>query len=205
MTAQQPGPREFRDALDSVFAGPAYRWGETPTPVRLLREWWERLGDWLLTLRADNPVVFRVLVLGLLLTLLAVLAHAGWVVWRTARAAAQHEGRLAARTAREARDAAWFLRAADEAAAAGRLLEALQLAFVALALTLHEQGAVQYHASKTPAEYVREARLVEGDRERLRALVRSLYAHVFGGRPIDVEQYRRWRDAGAPPWHAAAG
>lgn len=207
MTAsqQQPGAGELREVLDSVFAGPAYRWGEVPAPLRLLREWWERLGDWLTALRADNPMVFRALVLGLLVALLLVLAHAGWVVWRTARAAAREEARLPGRAAREARDAAWYARAADTAAAAGRLTEALQLAFVALALTLHEQGVVQFHASKTPAEYAREARLADGDRERLGALVRALYAHVFGGRPLDLEQYRRWRAAGAPPWHAAAG
>ncbi len=190
--------------LDRVFADPAYRWAEEPTPLRLLREWWHRLGDWLAGLRADNPLVFRVLVLALLAALLLVLAHAAWVVWRTARAA-----RLADHAPpgerREVRDAAWYQRAADRAAGEGRLLEALQLAFVALALGLHEQGVVEFHASKTPAEYAREARLAEGDRERLRALVRALYAHVFGGRPLSPDDYRRWRDAGAPPWHAAAG
>jgi uncharacterized protein DUF4129 len=203
MLPQQSGAR-FRETLDSVFAGPAYRWGETPAPIRLLREWWERLGDWLIALRADNPLVYRFLVVGLLLALLLVLAHAGWVVWRTARYAAQDEGRLPDRASGELHDAGWYARAADRAAAEGRLLEALQLAFLGLALTLHDQGAVQYHASKTPAEYAREARLAEGDRERLRGLVRALYAHVFGGRPIDLDEYRRWRTAGAPPWHAPA-
>lgn len=204
MPPQDPSARSFRDTLDSVFGGPAYRWGEVPAPVRILREWWDRLGDWLVALRADNPLAYRLLVLGLLMALLLVLAHAGWVVWRTARAAARDERRLPER-AGEYRDADWYAGAADRAAAQGRLAEALQLAFVALALTLHRQGAVQYHASKTPAEYAREARLAEGDRERLRALVRSLYAHVFGGRPLGPEEYRRWREAGAPPWHASAG
>lgn len=204
MPPQDPDARSFRDTLDTVFGGPAYRWGEVPAPVRILREWWDRLGDWLVALRADNPLAYRLLVLALLLALLLILAHAGWVVWRTARAAARDERRLPER-AGEVRDADWYAGAADRAAAEGRLAEALQLAFVALALTLHRQGAVQYHASKTPAEYAGEARLAEGDRERLRALVRSLYAHVFGGRPLGPEEYRRWREAGAPPWHAPAG
>ncbi|HEX6104072.1 MAG TPA: DUF4129 domain-containing protein [Gemmatimonadales bacterium] len=204
MHAQAPGASTFRQTLDTVFAGPAYRWGEEPAPLRILRDWWQRLGDWLVGLRADNPLAYRLLVLGLLLTLLLILAHAAYVVWRTARAARQ-DGGAPGRPAAEYRDAAWHARAADEAAAEGRLAEALQLAFVAVALTLHEQGAVQYHASKTPAEYAREARLAEGDRERLRSLVRTLYAHAFGGRPLALEDYRRWRDAGAPPWHAAAG
>jgi hypothetical protein len=204
MPPQEPDASAFRQTLDSVFAGPAYRWGEVPAPFRLLRQWWDRLGDWLVGLRADNPLAYRLLVLGLLLALLLVLAHAGYVVWRTAQAAARQDQRLPRREAGEQRDAAWYSRAADRAAAAGRLLEALQLAFVALVLTLHDQGAVQYHASKTPAEYAREARLAEGDRERLGSLVRALYAYVFGGRPIAADDYRRWRDAGAPPWHAPA-
>ena len=203
MTPQARGA--FRDTLDRVFADPAYRWGEVPAPLRLLREWWDRLGDWLAGLRADNPLAYRLLVLALLLALLLILAHAGYVVWRTARTANRHDQRAPRREGGEPHDAGWYTRAADRAAADGRLAEALQLAFVSLALTLHAQGAVQYHASKTPAEYAREARLAEGDRERLGALVRALYAHVFGGRPLALTDYQRWRDAGAPPWHAAAG
>jgi hypothetical protein len=205
MTPQSPGPGELRVALDSVFATPPYRWSEEPGAVSLLRRWWSQLGDWLAGLRADNPAVFRLLVLGLLLGLLLIFAHAAYVVWRTARDSGRTDERGPGRARGERRDAAWYSLAADRAAAEGRLLEALQLAFVALALTLHGQGVLEYDASKTPAECAREARLAEGDRERLRSLVRTLYAHAFGGRPLGPDDYRRWRDAGAPPWHAAAG
>jgi hypothetical protein len=193
----------FREVLDSVFASPLYRWADEPAVLRLLREWWHRLGDWLIGLRAANPTAFRLLLLGLLLTLLLILAHAAYVIWTTARSAGR-TAELAPRETREIRDADWYSHAADRAAAEGRLLDALQLAFVGLALTLHGQRIVDYHASKTPAEYAREARLADADRERLRALVRALYAHVFGGRPLGPEEYRRWREAGSPPWHAAA-
>jgi hypothetical protein len=193
----------FREVLDSVFASPLYRWAEEPEVLRLLREWWHRLGDWLIGLRAANPTVFRLLLLALLLTLLLILAHAVYVIWTTARSAGR-AAEPAHREAREVRDADWYSRAADRAAAEGRLLDALQLSFVALALTLHGLRIVDYHASKTPAEYAREARLADADRERLRSLVRTLYAHGFGGRPLGPEEYRRWREAGSPPWHAAA-
>lgn len=203
MPTQVPGPGELRRALDSVFATPAYRWAEEPAPLQLLRQWWDRLGDWLTGLQAENPLAFRLLVFGLLVALLLVFAHAGYVVWRTARAAGRAEGPGPRRERREHRDAAWYSRAADRAAMEGRLPEALQLAFVSLALALAEQGLLDYHASKTPAEYAREARLAESDRERLRTLVRALYAYAFGGAPLGPEEYRRWRSAGAPPWHAA--
>jgi len=195
---------QLRAALDTVFAGRAYRWTRESAPARLAREWWERLGDWLRGLRADNPLVFRLLVLALLLALVLILAHAAWLVWRTVRAARSlDEGEPDVAPA-EARDAEWYARAADRSAADGRLAEALQLAFVALALGLERQGLLQYHASKTPAECARDARLEPADRERLREMVRTLYLHVFGGRPVAPEDYRLWRAAGAEPWHAPA-
>ena len=59
----------------------------------------------------------------------------------------------------------WYYREADRAAAEGRINEALQLAFVGLALTLEAQGLLRYHPSKTPAECAREADL-SGRRSR---------------------------------------
>ena len=199
-----PTPAAFRAALDSVFASPAYRWEEVPAPFRFLREWWTRLGDWIAGLRTDNPAAFRLLVAALLIVLVAVLAHGVWVVWRTVRGGRALEDEGAETRVSGARDAAWYLREADRAAAEGRMADALQLAFVGLALTLERQGLLRYHASKTPAECAREARLAREDRERLRALVRALYAHAFGGGPFGADDYRRWREDLARPWHASA-
>lgn len=194
----------LRAALDSVFATPAYRWAETPLLMRLWREWWARLVEWLGALRADNPVAFRLLVLALLVALMLLLGHGAWVVWRTIRGAGGTVSGPPRPAVGEARDAAWYLREADRAAAEGRMTVALQLGFVGLALTLEAQGLLRYHASKTPAECAREARLGREDRDRLRALVRALYGHVFGGAPFGADDYRRWRADVAAPWHAAA-
>jgi hypothetical protein len=163
------------------------------------------MSEWLRALRADNPLVFRLLVLALLLALVLVLAHAAWLVCRTVRGARSEDAVEAQAVVTELRDAEWFARAADRAAAEGRFADALRLAFVALALGLDRQGLLQYHASKTPAECARDARLAPGDRERLRGMVRTLYLHAFGGRPAELDDYRHWRAAGAEPWHAPAG
>jgi hypothetical protein len=199
-----PGTTALRAVLDTVFAASGYRWADEPAPWRFLRSWWHQLADWLQGLRADNPAVFRLLLLSVLAALILLLAHAAYVVWRTVHggsATDEHEP-PAARADR--RDAAWYAREADRAAAAGRMGEALQLAFVALALTLEAQGLLRYQSSKTPAECVRDARLLGEDRERLRELVRTLYSHVFGGRPCGPEEYRRWRENSGLPWHASA-
>jgi uncharacterized protein DUF4129 len=197
-----PDPARLRSVLDTVFSAPAYRWAEEPGPLRFLREWWRRLGEWLESLRADNPAVFRLLILLLLATLLLLLAHGTWVIWRTLRTGAGAHEDEEAPAPDETRDAEWYYREADRAAAAGRVSDALQLAFVGLALTLEAQGLLRYHASKTPAECVREANLVAADRERLRGLVRALYAYVFGGRSCGLDDYHRWREAVAVSWHA---
>ena len=194
----------YRAALDSVFATEPYQWTPPPPILELLSEWWEGLRAWLDGLRTDNPLLFRVLFAALLIVWLGIFAHAAWLVWQTVRGAARSERETATPAPGERRDAGWYSRAADRAAEEGRLTEALQLAFVALALTLEEGGLLKYHPSKTPAECAREARLSGTDRDRLRALVRTLYASAFGGRALGPEDYRRWRELGAGPWHAAA-
>jgi hypothetical protein len=194
----------LRAVLDSVFARPEYRWAEEPVLLQMLRQGWHALGEWLRSVRADNPFVFRLLVFALLVTLILIFAHAAYVLWRTMQAGAGPPGRALPSKPREVRDATWYLREADRAAVQGRLAAALQLAFVGLALTLEAKGLLQYHSSKTPAECVREAQLAEGDRERLRELVRTLYGHVFGGRPLGPDDYRRWRERSGMEWHAPA-
>lgn len=201
----EPGPAALRAVLDSVFSSPEYRWAEPPLLLRVLRDWWARVAHELERLQAGNPAAFRALGYTLLAALALVLAYGGWVVWRTVRGGGAPPGDAPGRRAAGARDPAWYFREADRAASEGRMADALQLAFVGLALSLERQGLLRYEASKTPAECARDARLAREDRERLRGLVRALYAHVFGGAPVGADDYRRWREDVARPWHAPAG
>ena len=198
------GPAEVRAVLDSVFATDSYQWEPPPAVLRLVSEWWDWLSAWVDGLKADNPLVYRIFLIVVLLAWVGILTHAAWLVWVTVSGAARTERSAALPVAGERHDAEWYSREADRAAAEGRLTEALQLAFVALALTLEGQGLLQYHPSKTPAECAREARLAGPDRERLRDLVRTLYAYAFSGRTIAPDDYRSWREHGTGPWHAPA-
>jgi len=205
---QAPDTAAFRAVLDSVFAAPAYRWAETPGFLVAFRRWWHRLGDWLEGLRIGNPMVFRFLIAVCLLGLLLIFAHAVYVAYRTIRGSERAFDGANASSAAVVGDAAWFDRAADRAAAEGRLLEALQLAFAALALRLDAQGVLRYHPSMTPAECATAARLTDTDRQRLRGLVGTLYTYVFAGAPCGLDDYRRWREMSAASWqglpHATA-
>ncbi len=203
MTVVAQDTATYRAVLDSVFAGPEYRWAERPELFAGLSEWWNRLGRWLESLLTGNPVGFRVFLIVLAALLAMILLHGMYVAFRTVQGGVRASDPEREGIPALARDAAWYRREADRAAAEGRLLDALQLAFAGLALTLQADGVLRYHPSMTPAECVTAARLVEDDRARLRGLVHSLYAHVFGGQPLAVADYEQWRAVSAGPWHAA--
>ena len=194
----------YRAVLDSVFSGEPYQWTPPPPLLTLLSDWWSRLLLWLDGIRTDNPLLFRIFLFTILTIWVGIFAHAAWLVWLTVRGAARSEEAPAPSPSGERHDADWYSRAADRAAEEGRLTEALQLAFIGIALTLESGGLLKYHPSKTPAECARDARLRTGDRDRLRSLVRTLYSSAFGGRAIAIEDYHRWRALSAGPWHAPA-
>jgi len=201
---QSPPDDTLRAALDSVFAGPAYRWIERPDPLRLLREWAWRLSDWLTALREGNPIWYRALLIGLIVLLLVILSHAAWIFWQTLRGATRADDAAAAESPMSRRDARQLRADAEQAAQAGRYAEALRLGFHALVLELDAGGSVAYSSGKTPVEYAREARLSPTDRGRLSALVGSLYRHVYGAVPCTADECGRWLAEARGRWDAAA-
>ena len=74
------------------------------------------------------------------------------------------------------RDAAWHLRSADELASAGRCREALQRAFVGVAVRLEEAGTSDVPSEPYSCRDRPGARVAPADGARLRSLVQSLYA-----------------------------
>jgi len=137
-----------------------------------------------------TPLRYYVDLAILTLALVASLVHLGWVVWRSLRPVEPVPVPLPPATA--PRDAAWYAAEARRLSAAGRFAEALGVRFVAAVLDLDERRVVQFHPSKTPAEYALEARLDAAGRSGLSDLVASLYRHVFGGTPCDAEQWHRF-------------
>lgn len=199
-----PPKDTLRTVLDSVFAGPAYRWVERPDPLRLLREWFGRFNEWLAALREGSPLWYRALIVLLVVVLLAILAHAMWVFWLTLRGATRTDLTARAADAPVQRDPRALRNEADRAARDGRYADALRLGFLALALELESAGSVSYTPGKTPADYAREARLAPADRGRLGELVRVLYRHVYGAVPCSRDECSRWLADARREWHAPA-
>jgi hypothetical protein len=186
---QPVDPESLRAALRAVFAGREYRWAQPSSGWIWMTELWHRALDWLFQLHIAHPLRYYVVVAALTLALVVVLVHLGYLVWRSVRAA---DGAGAAGPAAvPPRGAAWHLAEARRLSGAGRFAEALAHRFLALALDLDERRVLQFHPSKTPAEYAAEARLDAGSQSQLAQLVTTLYRHVFGGAACDAAC---WRD-----------
>lgn len=203
LLSQPPEPAELRAVLDSVFADPAYAWRQEADPMRWLLVAWNALTGWLTSFREDNPVLYQWFLFGLIVVLVVIVVHASWTLVHTLRQKPAR-ARGAAPAPRPApKDARWYSRRAEEAAANGQFTRALQMGFHALILQLDRRGIVGYRAAKTPGEYVADSALGPVDRERLQKLVGELYRFVFGGEPCTAQDYEAWRALAAEAWHAA--
>jgi hypothetical protein len=193
----------LRAVLDSVFAGPDYRWVVKRQSIGVLRRWLGALQEWLLGFQDAHPVGFRLFEAGLVVVLIAVFVHAGWVLVRTVRSSGGAGAALPA-VSGVRRDQAWYRREADRLAAEGRFVEAVQADFLALVLALDASRLLRFHPSKTPAEYAEEARLERGARAEFRELVKSLYGYAFARRPCGPDEFVEWRLRAAPERYAPA-
>ena len=193
----------LRAVLDSVFAAPEYRWVERAEPLGLLRRWLRMARQWLFELRETHPGLFKLLIAAMVLVVVASLLHAGWVLFKTLRAA-QTVRDAGPADAAVRRDRAWYRREADALAAQGRYAEAMQYDFLALILALDAAALVRFHPSKTPGEYTREPGLGAAARDELRALVSSLYGFLFARHPCGPDEFAAWRARALPERYASA-
>lgn len=186
-------PDSLRRAVAEVFARPEYRWATGRSLLQWLGEQVARLFDWLGRLQEGHPAEFHLLMVGLTVVLVALLVHMGYVVWRITRPTVRTPAGVVGGVGTPRLDDARAYRArAAELARAGRYAEALAHRFVAVVLDLDAREALKFHPSKTPAEYVGEARLDPSGRASLADLVGRLYRHLFGAVPCDERAYREF-------------
>ncbi|HEU5359062.1 MAG TPA: DUF4129 domain-containing protein [Gemmatimonadales bacterium] len=197
-------PDSLRAALDSVFADRAYHWRGVTDPLGWLGRWFGALADWIMGLRQGQPWLYWAVLLALLTLVVGIFVHVAWVAARAVRYSTAADASYAGAAA-EVHDEAWFLALADRLAGDGRSAEAVRTAFQALVLELTRAGVVRYHPSKTPREYLREARLPVEARARLGGLVESLYRFAFAGASCGPSDYAEWRRRAAEVrWDAPA-
>ena len=172
-----------------MFARPEYGWTEQRHPLRWLSHAWRSLLEWLDRLSVAHPVAMRVFWVVLVVVLVALLAHLSYTAWAVYRSTVRRPGVATGGSAPLIADARAHLARADALARAGRYAEALAHRFIAVVLELERAKALKFHPSKTPAEYVAEARLDDAGKGFLAGLVASLYRHLFGAEPVDAVEY----------------
>ncbi|MGH7523849.1 MAG: hypothetical protein ACREK8_06055 [Gemmatimonadales bacterium] len=192
----------LRAVLDSVFAAPTYHWVRHPDPFAPLVRAWTELLAWLQQAHNAHPLAYRLFLAGCAMVLLAIVAHSAWALIRTVGAEPHQPAPDA--LAGDHRDERWYRRDAERLAAEGRFAEAIQADFVALLLALDARRAVHFEASRTPAEYLRDAKLGTESRQEFADLVTRLYGYAFARLPCGPPEYAEWRARAIPDRYAPA-
>lgn len=201
---QAPSADSLRAVVREVFSAREYDWGRSATAFSWFQQQFLRILDWLDRLREANPGAYYALLIAMVALLLAILAHFTYILWRAFRRV-EPRGTRPLPALGAARDSRWYLEQARGLAAAGRYAEALAHRFLALVLELDGRRALQFHPSKTPAEYVAEARLEESARSLFGQLVTVLYRHLFGAVPCTAEAWAQFDAQAASLRGAASG
>jgi len=179
MALQDLSPEALRELLREVFSAPEYQW-DRRDPLEVVRRSFRNGADWIAGLQDAHPVLYYVVIGALVGVLAAILLHFGVLIWQSLRPRLETEHASSVPTD-QLHGYEWHVRAYRRALETGRCAEALAHRFAALVAYLDGVRAVRAHPAKTPAEYLREADLDGDRRERLADVVRTLYAHLFGG------------------------
>lgn len=137
----------------------------------------------------QHPLAFNVAMALIVVALILLVVHIGYVIMRIVRPAVRSGAATSAVTGGKVMDASAHVALAEELARAGRYAEALAHRFLAVLLELDRRKALRFHASKTPAEYIGEVRLDDTGRASFATLVGALYRHLFGAVPCDAVEY----------------
>jgi len=180
----------LRHVVGHVFSRPEFQWVNRHRILSWLIQRWNSFRDWLNGLAEHHPLGYSIGVGLAVIVLVVVVVHFSYVIWRIVRPGARFGARATTAKPGIIVNAAWHVARAEELARAGHYAEALAHRFLAAVLELDRIGALRFHASKTPAEYVGEARLDELGRASLARLVTQLYRHLFGAVPCDEREYQ---------------
>ncbi len=175
--------------VGQVFSRPEFRWVEQRRLLSWLARQWQHLVDWLNRMWGAHPLGFDVGLALVVAMLVVLLVHIGYVMWRIVRPAVRSGPQAPGLGAGKVMDAAAHLAVAARLASTGRYTEALGHRFLALVLELDRRKALRFHVSKTPAEYVWEARLSQQGKATLADLVGNLYRYLFAAVPCDADGY----------------
>lgn len=202
MQASLPTPEAVREAVREVYLRPEFR-----PPERDFGDWVmdqvARFVSWLGSLlggvrglEASAPFLFWTIVVVLVASLLAVVAHLVWTAVSAGRAPRRAKRRETPDAAPgRPRGAVDWEEEARRLAAAGRWREAAMALYAALLLRMDARDLLRFDPAKTPGDYRREVRKDPAAGRALGAFLRGFEPVAFGNRPLDAEGWRALSDA----------
>ncbi len=203
--AGAPAPRETVEKVLEVVGRPEFRGSDEEDEglLLLLSNLLSDLVDALKRLREARKALYWTIVGWLGATLLAVVGHVAWTVWKGAgsrgSSAAARAGLLdPALATRAGRDPARMLARADEAAAL-RPADGIPWLYLLLLFRLERAGRLEFDAARTGLEYADALARRPGDRAMWRAFLDAHDPVVFGGRDCPREAYEDLRRRALSP------
>lgn len=201
-TFERTPAERVQQELERILAQPEYRFLSAPETSSLSR-WLGRkmhaLMEWVSRLARRSPFLFWFIVIWLLATLVAILAHLLYVLLRLVVRGGAPIRRERRRPEVEAKvlprrpGPQQLLEQARKEARAGRYLEAVRLFYLGLILFLDGLRKLRFHESKTNGDYVAELiRTSPGAQCLTFQKVTRLYERVVYGRePCSAEVLQR--------------
>ncbi len=159
--------------------------------LRQLERWLAGFSDWMRALSATQPVVYWLVVAGLVLLPALLLAHGVWT-WRVALASL----RPPAVPARQEGDAPRFLEEAEELARDGSFLDAahrVQLAAVDILLRRRVLELSRSDPNRVLRQRLTDSPLCSDDRRDFLTLLDRFETHWFRDGYGDRDLYEAWR------------
>jgi hypothetical protein len=143
---------------------------------------------WLGSLRQTNRGLFLLLILGCGLALGLILAHIGWMIYRTVSVSRRrHEDEHA--RAQRSRLSLLHREEALRKAAAGEFTEAIRFLFLSLVYRFDESGRVSFQKAYTNREYLALLADRPNVHDELQVFVDTLDENWYGQHPTDRSRY----------------
>ena len=184
----QPSEDEIRGTLHEVLSRPDFTSHSRPAWVQWLIQRVIDFFSWLASLHTTAPVLFWLLLLGILLLLALLLGQIFWTVRRVL----YRQGRVAREETAEERRRRMSQVCEEEArqrADAADFTEAIRYLFLALIYRFDERGRVSFQQACTNREYLGLFADRPRIHDRLRVFVDTLDDYWYGQQPTDSRQY----------------
>lgn len=187
-------PEVVREATRTLLEQRRFREGmqlEQGEPDDFVDVLYQRIGDWvvaLIDLQETNPVLYWLVVTGLIVTAALLVWHIVYTVRRSSRAPARAPGAVGDVVGTSDLDALWQRQ--RDAAAAGDLLLALQLRFaIAVATSIGVQRLRNLgHMTYRELDAVGQRAGIGAD---LAPTVDTIEQALYGGKELGARQYER--------------